>query len=54
VKTPYHWLARKHIIAGMSYQSVNPYNGKLLNKFEDLIGKQPEAALKSATTHHAM
>ena len=34
----------------MSYQSVNPYNGKLLKKFEELTDQQLEAALKSATT----
>lgn len=38
----------------MSCQSVNQYDVKLLNKFEDLTGKQPEAALKSATTCYAM
>jgi hypothetical protein len=31
----------------MSYQSVNPYNGKLLKKFEELTDQQLEAALKS-------
>jgi succinate-semialdehyde dehydrogenase/glutarate-semialdehyde dehydrogenase len=34
----------------MSYQSVNPYNGKLLKKFEELTDQQLEAALKSAAT----
>jgi succinate-semialdehyde dehydrogenase/glutarate-semialdehyde dehydrogenase len=32
----------------MSYQSINPYNGKLLKSFEYMDGKQVEAALESA------
>jgi len=34
----------------MSYQSVNPYNGKLLKKFKELTGQQLEQALKTAAT----
>ncbi len=50
VNTPYRCSAREHTIAGMSYQSVNPYNGKLLKKFKELTDKQLETALKTATT----
>ncbi len=32
----------------MSYQSINPYNGKLLKKFKELSDKQLETALKTA------
>src|SRR5664279_4890477 len=32
----------------MSYQSVNPYNGKLLKTFESISDKQIEAALQGA------
>jgi succinate-semialdehyde dehydrogenase/glutarate-semialdehyde dehydrogenase len=32
----------------MSYQSINPYNGKLLKKFKELTDKQLEAALQTA------
>jgi succinate-semialdehyde dehydrogenase/glutarate-semialdehyde dehydrogenase len=32
----------------MSYQSVNPYNGKLLKTFEHLSDKQVETAIESA------
>jgi succinate-semialdehyde dehydrogenase / glutarate-semialdehyde dehydrogenase len=32
----------------MSYQSVNPYDGKVLRTFEELTGSQLEAALGSA------
>ena len=34
----------------MSYQSINPYNGKLLKKFKELTDQQLEAELKTATT----
>ena len=50
MKTPYRCSVWEHIIAGMSYQSVNPSNGKLLKKFKELTDKQLEAALKTATT----
>jgi succinate-semialdehyde dehydrogenase/glutarate-semialdehyde dehydrogenase len=32
----------------MSYQSINPYNGKVLKRFKELTGKQLEKALKTA------
>ncbi len=32
----------------MSYQSINPYNGKLLKKFKELSDKQLETALQTA------
>jgi len=35
----------------MSYQSVNPYNGKLLKTFEHMSDKQVEAALDSAAVY---
>jgi len=38
------------MVASMSYQSVNPYNGKLLKKFKELTDKQLETALKTAAT----
>jgi succinate-semialdehyde dehydrogenase/glutarate-semialdehyde dehydrogenase len=34
----------------MSYQSVNPANGKVLKKFKELTNKQLETALKTAAT----
>lgn len=34
----------------MSYQTVNPYNGKLLKKFKELTDTQLERALKTAAT----
>lgn len=34
----------------MSYQSVNPYNGKVLKTFKELSGKQLEKALETAAT----
>ncbi|MGC9940424.1 MAG: NAD-dependent succinate-semialdehyde dehydrogenase [Verrucomicrobiota bacterium] len=34
----------------MSYQSVNPANGKLIKKFKEITNKQLEAALKTAVT----
>ncbi|HUB66207.1 MAG TPA: NAD-dependent succinate-semialdehyde dehydrogenase [Candidatus Methylacidiphilales bacterium] len=34
----------------MPYQSVNPYNGKILTTYEQLTDKQLEAALKAAET----
>jgi succinate-semialdehyde dehydrogenase/glutarate-semialdehyde dehydrogenase len=34
----------------MSYQSVNPYDGKILKTFEELTDKQLEAALETAAT----
>src|ERR1035437_2102519 len=34
----------------MSYQSVNPYNGKLLKTFKELTDPQLEKALKIAAT----
>ena len=34
----------------MTYQSVNPYNEKTLQTFDELTDQQLEAALKSATT----
>ena len=34
----------------MAYQSVNPYDGKILKTFEDLSDEQLEAALEIATT----
>jgi succinate-semialdehyde dehydrogenase/glutarate-semialdehyde dehydrogenase len=38
------------MVAFMSYQSVNPYNGKLLKKFKEITDRQLEAALKTAET----
>ena len=34
----------------MSYQSVNPYDGKVLKTFEELTGEQLETALETAET----
>ncbi len=34
----------------MTYQSVNPYNGKILKTFDELTDKQLESALASAAT----
>jgi succinate-semialdehyde dehydrogenase/glutarate-semialdehyde dehydrogenase len=34
----------------MSYQSVNPYDGKILKSFEELTDKQLETALETAAT----
>jgi hypothetical protein len=50
VNTPFHLPVQQHIIGTMSYQSVNPYNGKILKEFKLLTDKQLEAALKTATT----
>ena len=38
------------IIAAMSYQSVNPSNGKVLKKFKELSDAQLEIAIKTAAT----
>jgi succinate-semialdehyde dehydrogenase / glutarate-semialdehyde dehydrogenase len=38
------------MVAFMSYQSVNPYNGKLLKKFKETTDQQLETALKTAET----
>jgi acyl-CoA reductase-like NAD-dependent aldehyde dehydrogenase len=32
----------------MTYQSINPYNGKILTTFEELTGKQLDTALETA------
>jgi succinate-semialdehyde dehydrogenase/glutarate-semialdehyde dehydrogenase len=34
----------------MSYQSVNPYNGKVLRAFEELSNKQLETSIETAAT----
>src|ERR1700722_14187462 len=34
----------------MAYQSVNPYDGKILKTFEELTDKQLEMALETAAT----
>ena len=34
----------------MAYQSVNPYDGKILKTFEELSDKQLETALETAAT----
>jgi acyl-CoA reductase-like NAD-dependent aldehyde dehydrogenase len=34
----------------MAYQSVNPYDGKILKTFEELTDKQLETALETAAT----
>jgi succinate-semialdehyde dehydrogenase/glutarate-semialdehyde dehydrogenase len=34
----------------MAYQSVNPYDGKLLKAFDELTDKQLETALETAAT----
>ena len=34
----------------MSYQSVNPYNGKILKRFKELTDRQLETALETAAT----
>ena len=34
----------------MAYQSVNPYNGKVLKTFKELTNKQLEKAIKTAVT----
>ena len=34
----------------MTYQSVNPYDGKVLKSFKDMTDKQLETALKTAAT----
>ncbi|MDP2665710.1 MAG: aldehyde dehydrogenase family protein [bacterium] len=34
----------------MTYQSVNPYDGKILKTFEELADKQLETALETAAT----
>ena len=33
----------------MAYQSINPYNGKLLKTFKELTNPQLEKAVKTAT-----
>ena len=38
------------MVMRMSYQSVNPANGKVLKKFKELTNKQLETALKAAAT----
>jgi hypothetical protein len=38
------------MVAFMSYQSVNPCNGKLPKKFKEITGQQLEATLKTAAT----
>ena len=50
VKTPYHRYWLELIIAAMSYQSVNPSNGKVLKKFKELSDAQLEIAIKTAAT----
>jgi acyl-CoA reductase-like NAD-dependent aldehyde dehydrogenase len=40
----------ERIVAFMSYQSVNPYNGKVLKTFKELTNQQLEKALKTAAT----
>ena len=37
----------------MAYQSVNPYDGKILKTFEELTDKQLEIALETAARHPA-
>ena len=34
----------------MTYQSVNPYDGRILKTFEELTDKQLETALETAAT----
>lgn len=34
----------------MSYQSINPYNGKLVKGFEELADQQLETAINTAVT----
>jgi len=34
----------------MAYQSINPYDGKILKTFEELTDQQLETALKTAAT----
>jgi acyl-CoA reductase-like NAD-dependent aldehyde dehydrogenase len=43
-------LRREHWQGGTKYQSVNPYNGKVLKTFKELTDKQLETALKTAAT----
>jgi len=39
-----------NIIADMSYQSVNPATGKILQKFKEITNKQLKTSLKTAAT----
>lgn len=41
---------RERIVAFMSYQSINPYDGKILKTFKELTDQQLEKALKTAAT----
>jgi succinate-semialdehyde dehydrogenase/glutarate-semialdehyde dehydrogenase len=50
VNTPCRLPVLERIVAFMSYQSVNPYNGKVLKTFKELTDKQLEKALKTAAT----
>src|ERR1035441_3681101 len=50
VNTPCHLPVLERIIASMSYQSVNPYDGKILKTFKELTDQQLEKALKTAAT----
>jgi succinate-semialdehyde dehydrogenase/glutarate-semialdehyde dehydrogenase len=50
VNTPCHLPMHRRMVAFMSYQSVNPYNGKLLKKFKETTDQQLDTALKTAET----
>src|ERR1035441_4541617 len=50
VNTPCHLPVLERIVAFMSYQSVNPYDGKILKTFKELTDQQLEKALKTAAT----
>jgi len=43
-----HTTCEKDVL--MSYQSINPYDGRILKTFEELTDKQLDAALDTAAT----
>jgi len=50
VNTPCYPTTAQDRVAFISYQSVNPANGKFLKKFKDIMNKQLETSLKTAST----
>ena len=50
VKTPYHSSVWEFMITAMSYQSVEPATGKVLNKFKDTTSKHLATSLKAVAT----
>ena len=43
-------IMQQRIVKRMSYQSVNPATGKVLEKFKEITNKELETSLKTAAT----